>query len=55
MEAGRVGEVCCVGVSFESDIGVCGILRGEVRGEVVEATIMGLADEGDASEELLGG
>lgn len=39
---------------FESDVGVCCVLRGQVGGEVVEAAVVGFADEGDAAEQGFG-
>jgi hypothetical protein len=50
LQPGWVAEVRRVGVRLERDVGVCGVLRGEVGGEVVEATVVRFADEGDAFE-----
>jgi hypothetical protein len=55
LETRRVGEVRVVGVRFERDVGVGGVGGGEVRGEVVEAAVVGFADEGDGSEEGFSG
>lgn len=52
LQTGRVGEVGCVGVGFEGDVGVGCVLGGEVGGEVVEAAVVRFADEGDAAEEV---
>lgn len=55
LEAGWVGEVGCVGVGWEGEVGVGCVSHGEVGGEVVEAAVVGYADEGDALEEGFGG
>ena len=55
MQARGVGEVGVVGVRFKGDVGVCCVLGGEVRGEVVEAAVVRFADEGDVAEELFCG
>lgn len=55
MKARWVGKVGVVGVRFESNVGVRGILGGEVCGEVVEAAVVRFAYEGDAFQEGFGG
>lgn len=46
LEAGGVAEVGVVGVGVEGEGGVGGVFGGEVCREVVEAAVVGLADEG---------
>tara|TARA_R110002003_G_scaffold39_11_gene2499 strand:+ start:6721 stop:7053 length:333 start_codon:yes stop_codon:yes gene_type:complete len=55
LQACWIGEVRCVSVSFERDVSVRGVLRGEVGSEVVEPAVVGFADEGDAFEQGFGG
>lgn len=55
LETSWIREVGSVSVRFEGDVGVCCVFRGEVRGEVVEAAVVGLADKGDAAEKFFGG
>jgi hypothetical protein len=54
LQAGWVREVRGVGVGFERDVGVGCVFGGEVRGEVVEAAVVGFANEGDAFEQVFG-
>jgi hypothetical protein len=51
LQACGVGEVGIVGVGFECNVGVCGVLGREVRCELVEAAVVRVAEEGDAFEE----
>lgn len=51
LQSRRVGEVGVVCVRFEGDVGVRCVLRRQVGGEVVEAAVVGFADEGDFAEQ----
>jgi hypothetical protein len=51
LQACGVGEVGIVGVGFECNVGVCGVLGREVRCELIEAAVVRVAEEGDAFEE----
>lgn len=52
LQAGRVGEVRGVGVGREREVRVGGVREREVRDEVVEAAVVGDADEGDPLQQL---
>lgn len=52
LQARRVRKVRVVRVRFERDVGVCRVLGREVGGEVVEAAVVGFADESNAAQEL---
>lgn len=54
LQPGRVGEVGRVGVGGERERRVRRVLVRQVRGEVVEAAVVGGADESDALEQFLG-
>lgn len=55
LEAGWVGEVGCVCVEGEGEVGVGCVYWVGLGGEVPEGTVLGWADEGDAIEEGFGG
>ena len=52
LQAAGIGEVGRVGVDGESKVGVGSVGRVRHRGEVPEATVLGMADMGDAVEEF---
>jgi len=54
LQPGRVGEVGRVGVGGQGERRVRRVLVRQVGGEVVEAAVVGGADEGDALEQFLG-
>lgn len=54
LEAGGIGEVSVVRVGGKGEVGVGRVGHGKVGDEVVEASVVGQADEGDALEDLAG-
>lgn len=55
LQPGRVAKVGRVRVRVEREVGVRRVGHGEVRGEVVEAAVVRVADEGEALEEVARG
>lgn len=55
LQAGWVAEVGRVGVGGQGEVGVGRVGRGQVRDEVVEAAVVGVADGADLFEQLLRG
>jgi len=53
LQAGWVGEVGCVSVEREREVGVCCVDGLGFGGEVPETAVLCWADERDAFEELL--
>lgn len=51
MQASRIGKISVVCVRFERDVGVCGVLGGEVGCEIVEGAVVRFADESNGFEE----
>ena len=54
LQADRIREVGRVRVGWESNVSVCCVLGRQVGGEVIEATVMRFADEGDIPEHGFG-